>query len=172
MSKKTQQLQIRVSPEEKAAIRRRAERAGQDLSTYVLARALPRERGRFAEILRGLEAEGSHREGQHRYWLAELNDLLAGLGPMEFEAELEDAVADADLDRLSPFLANYVAAMVEQAAHQKRVRAPGWTRRVEPLEEPYFAAPFPRLRPYLLRVPPVPFKRRNLFVDAGVGDRV
>ncbi len=67
---------------------------------------------------------------------------------------------------------NYVAAMVEQAAHMKRVRPPAWTARVEPLETPWFATSLESLRLHLLRASPVPFKRRNLFVDSAVGARV
>jgi hypothetical protein len=43
---------------------------------------------------------------------------------------------------------------------------------VEPLERPWFAVPFASLRPHLLSAAPIAFKRRNLFVDATVGDRV
>ncbi|MGB3562717.1 MAG: hypothetical protein WBH85_16115 [Thermoanaerobaculia bacterium] len=163
MSRKTQQLQIRVSPGEKRAIRYQARRAGQDLSAYVLARVLPAGRVRFAEILRGIADDN-----QHRFWLAELNDLLAGLAPVEFG----DAVEAAELEGLSTYLQNYVAAMVEQAAHQKDVEPPSWVREVEPLEEPHFAVPFAGLRAHLLRAAPVAFKRRNLFVDSSIGDRV
>ena len=62
--------------------------------------------------------------------------------------------------------------MIEHAAHQKGEAPPAWVHDVEPLERPWFAVPFASLRPYLLRVAPVAFKRRNLFVDATVGDRV
>ena len=163
MNTKTQQLQIRVTAEQKRTIRRQAERAGQDLSTYVLARVLPDASARFSEILEGLEEPGAR-----RFRLAALNDLLADLAPAEFRVVL----AQAELARLPPFLQNYVAAMVEQAARQKNVAPPDWTRSVDPLDEPYFAAPFASLRPHLLRAAPVAFKRRNLFVDSGVGDRV
>lgn len=52
------------------------------------------------------------RGGEPDYALAALNDLLASLAP----GKLLSAVADADLRSLSPFLCNYVAAMVELAA--------------------------------------------------------
>ena len=163
MSTKTQQLQIRVSPEQKRAIWQRAEQAGQDLSTFVLARVLPAAGSRFSEILQGLE-DG----GDRRFWLAELNDLLVGLAPAEFR----EALQGAEIEGLSLFLQNYVAAMVEHAAHQKGSAPPGWSREVEPLDRPHFAAPFASLRPHLLRVAPTAFKRRNLFPDSTVGDRV
>lgn len=163
MNAKTRQLQIRVTPEQKAELKRRARRVGMDVSAYVLARVLPPTRGRFTNLLSALRDDE-----EDRYVLAELNDLLAALAPIEFH----DAVGDADLGGLSPLLRNYVAAMVEQAAHQKRVAPPGWVHEIEPLAEPYFATPLRSLRPHLLRSSPVPFKRRNLFVDSGVGDRV
>jgi hypothetical protein len=163
MSTKTQQLQIRVSPEQKSAIRRRAKRAGQDLSTFVLARVLSDGTSRFAKILRGLD-DASER----RFWLAELNDLLTGLTPVEF-CNVSEA---PDLEVLTPYLQNYVAAMVEHAAHKKGVDPPMWAREVEPLEEPHFAVPFASLRPHLISAAPIAFKRRNLFVDSSIGDRV
>ena len=163
MASKSQQLQIRVAPRQKAALKRLAKAAGLDVSAYVLARALPSARLEFAAILARLGDDDDH-----RYGLAELNDFLAALGP----AELQDAVSSADLGRISHFLRNYVAAMVEQACYQKHVAPPSWAAEVEPLERPWFAAPFESLRPHLLRASPVPFKRRNIFVDAAVGDRV
>ncbi|HET6656161.1 MAG TPA: hypothetical protein VFH57_07905 [Gammaproteobacteria bacterium] len=163
MVSKSQQLQIRVTPREKAALKRLAAAARQDVSSYVLARALPPSRLRFEELLAQLRTRADH-----RYLLAELNDFLSALAPGEFCA----ALSHADLARLSPFLSNYVAAMVEQAAHLKGVAPPAWTAKVAPLATPQFAAPLKNLRPHLLRAAPVAFKRRNLFVDATVGARV
>lgn len=160
---KSQQLQIRVSPSQKAALKRQARMAGLDVSTFVLSRALPPAGARLKELL-GLLANDT----TDRFALAELNDLLAALPAAAFC----EAVETLDVKRLSPFLQNYVSAMVEHAAHLKSVDAPGWARDVEPLDAPYFAVPFPRLRVHLLRAAPVAFKRRNLFVDATVGDRV
>ncbi|HVR30246.1 MAG TPA: hypothetical protein VMS86_12020 [Thermoanaerobaculia bacterium] len=162
MATKSQQLQIRVTPREKAAVKRQARRAGQDVSAYVLGRLLPAARRRFEELLR---AVGDEKE--RRFALAELNDLLTDLAPVE----LRDAVAEADLRELSPYLRNYVAAMVEQAAHRKQVVPPAWVNGVEPLEEPHFGAPLSSLRLHLLYAAPVPFVRRNIFVDSSIGDR-
>lgn len=163
MATKSQQLQIRVTPAQKAELKRLARQAGLDVSGYVLSRVLSPARARFREILDALR-----REENPRFALADLNDFLSDLAPAQFR----EAVAEADLRGLSPFLRNYVAAMVEQAAHQKREAPPPWVRDVPPLEEPYFAVPFARLRAHLLRAAPVPFKRRNIFVDSAVGDRV
>ena len=163
MSNKSQQLQIRVTPEQKTALKRRARRAGQDMSTYVLSRVLPHAEQRFDEILRALGAEPSH-----RFPLAELSDFLSKLAP----AELEDELTEPDLDDLSPLVRSYVAAMVEVAAGRKGVAAPAWTARIGGLDQPHFATGLKSLRLHLLKSSPVPFKRRNLFVDASVGDRV
>lgn len=163
MSAKSRYLQIRISPAKKAALRRRADMAGQDMSSYVLSRVLPDAALRFAGVIERLSEERDR-----RFALAELNDLLASLPP----AELQAAVEEADLCELPPFVQNYVAAMVEQAAHLGGVPAPAWTRDVEALEKPWFATPLGGLRAHLLRASPVPFRRRNLFVDSALGDRV
>lgn len=160
---KSEQLQIRLTHEQKTALKRLARRAGVDVSSYVLARVLPCAHSRMVAILAELR-----RDGDHRYALAELNDVLSGLTPAEFQ----DAVADFQLEGLSPFLRNYVAAMVEQTAHQKGALSPQWVHEVEPLEQPYFAVPFARLRLHLLRTAPAAFKRRNIFIDSTIGDRV
>lgn len=162
MGSKVQQLQIRVTAEQKAALRRLARRAGLGMSAFVLDRALPSARRRFAELVGALGGE------ERRFALAELNDLLSSLPPVE----LRPAVAEADLDGLSPLDRNYVAALVEQACGRNGLTPPAWVEHVEPLETPYFAVPFSSLRPHLLRAAPVPFKRRNIFVDAALGDRV
>lgn len=163
MATKSEQLQIRLTPRQKAALRRRAERAGVGLSAYVLERVLPRGEERFAELVSAVADDG-----KRRFALAELNDLLSGLGAAEFA----QATAEVELAGLSPRMRNYVAAMVEQAAHLKGVRPPDWVIDVEPLGEPWFAVPFASLRLHLMRSAPVPFKRRNLFVDSAIGDRV
>ena len=50
MARKTAQLQIRVTPEEKRTIQRLAKQAGQDISSWVLSRVLPEEAERFQEL--------------------------------------------------------------------------------------------------------------------------
>lgn len=160
---KSSQLQIRVTPRQKAQLKRRATLAGMDVSAYVLARALPDEPARFGALLRDLEDEE-----QSRFALAELNDFLESCAPAAFA----DAVADANVARLHPRIANYVVAMIEVAAQRKRVPPPAWTLEVTPLEAPWFVTSLKGLRAHLLAAAPVPFKRRNLFIDSTVGDRV
>lgn len=159
---KTEQLQIRVSPEQKATLQTLAAAAGRDVSSYVLDRLLPSLAGEFGELLQALD--GSNR----RYALAELNDLLTNCPPILFR----DVVADGSPLPDDPYMQNYVAALVEQAAGLKGVAPPDWVQLVGPLSEPHFATPMRSLRMFLIRSAPVPFKRRNIFVDSGIGARV
>jgi hypothetical protein len=162
MPPKSLQLQIRVTPRQKAALRREARAAGLGMSEYVLARVLPSADNRFAALVRDLTTADDPRAV-----LAEMNDFLTACAPTEFNA----ALAEADLSGLSSYLANYVAAMVEQTAHRNRITAPVWARDVAPLAGPHFATNLASLRAHLLRATPVPFKRRNIFVDSSVGAR-
>ena len=159
---KSGQLQIRVSPAQKAAIGRAARRAGLDMSAYVLARLLPAPARRFQELT-GACADSP----DARFALAELNAWLAGLGA----GELQEAVASPP-PRLTPYLANYVAAMTEVACERKGVAPPSWLRTTPPLDEPVFGSSLMSLRLYLLTHSPAPFRRRNIFIDASVGSRV
>jgi uncharacterized protein (DUF1778 family) len=163
MVARTAQLQIRVTPQEKAALKRLARAAGLDVSAYVLRRSLPQAADRIAGVLAAL------REGENRrFALAEWDDLVTALPPAEFGTVFQDV----DLEGLDPVTCNYLAALVELAAYDKRVTPPAWTRTVEPLDRPYFATSLRSVRPYLLRVTPVPFRRRNLFTERGVAQRV
>jgi hypothetical protein len=160
---KTEQLQVRVTPEQKSRIRRASRRAGMGMSAWILAKLLP---GRSEEF-QGLVQELARAEDR-RPVLAELNDFLVSLRP----GELADAVADLPPVRLAPLVANQLAAMVEQAASDLGQVPPLWTRRIEPLGEPWFATQLMSLRLHLLTVSPPAFRRRNLFVDSTLGDRV
>lgn len=162
MATKSQQLQIRVTPRQKATLRRLADAAGQELSSYVLDRLLPPVRDRFNDLVARL---GS---ADRRFVLAELHDFLMSCASVEFG----EAVEEPPPAELSCYLRNYVAAMVEQAAVQKGLVPPDWTHEVAPLATPHFVTPLAGLRLHLLKSSPVPFKRRNIFVDSGVGARV
>ena len=163
MASRSSQLQVRVTPEQKEALRRLARRAGQDMSSYVLSRALPDAKVQLAGLLDALRGDE-----QPGFVLAAVNDLLSGLA----SAELRATVEHAELTGLPPFLRNYVAAMVELAAHRLHAPPPPWVHDVEPLDAPHFATSLPGLRLHLLRSAPVPFKRRNIFIDSSLGDRV
>ncbi len=157
------QLQIRVSPREKAMIIRAAKQAGMSMSAWLLARALPPKKLKFRELLDGL------RNDEHnRYVYAALNDLLTELSPSMFREVVSE---DAD-HRLTPYAQNYLAAMVELAAAQKGVIPPDWTRNIIPLMKPHFGITLTSLRLHLLTQSPAVFRRRNIFIDATLGHRV
>jgi len=163
MGTKSAHLQLRMTPAQKTALRRAAERAGQGMSAFVLARVLPPARLRVGELLAAVANDATC-----RYALAELNDMLAELPPAEFRA----AVAEPPATALSPYSRNYVAAMIEHAAHQKGVEPPAWLATVPSLDEPRFASSLGGLRLHLLTASPVAFRRRNIFIDSTIGDRV
>jgi hypothetical protein len=121
MATKSHQLQIRVTPDEKSAIRRLAHAAGLDVSSYVLSRALPAVQGRFDGLLRALA-----RSHGRSYVLADLNDFLSALSGPEL-AEAVGLVEWAVLEALPDYERNYVAAMVELACARRDRPPPAWT---------------------------------------------
>ena len=159
---KTTQLQIRVSKREKSAIQGAAKRAGLDMSTYVLRRVLSAPAARFQELV--ADAAGP----APSFALAELNSLLSKLSG----GELREAVAAGPTIALTPYVANYVAAMVEYACGRRAMAAPAWTRSIVPLSEPVFASSLQSLRLHLLIHSPAPFRRRNIFIDSSLGARI
>jgi len=159
---KVEQLQIRVSATQKQAIQRAAARARVGMSAYVLSRVLPYPATRFHELT------GACAGSESRLALAELNTFLCALSP----GELREAVAAPPAGRLSPLLANTVAAMVEFACAMRAVALPAWPGEIEPLAEPAFGSTLQSLRLHLLKSSPAPFRRRNLFVDATLGSQV
>jgi hypothetical protein len=62
--------------------------------------------------------------------------------------------------------------MVELAAHRAETLAPLWVTRVQPVDAPVFIDLSLSLRLHLLTASPVPFRRRNIFIDSSLGDRV
>jgi hypothetical protein len=99
------------------------------------------------------------------YPLAELNDLLAAAPAEEIERLPLPSIRDA-------YRLNYVTAMVELSAHRAGVVPPLWTASVPPLAAPVFFDDSLKLRAHLLTASPPPFRRRNIFVDSSIGDRV
>ena len=99
------------------------------------------------------------------YPLAELNDLLTAASGAEVESLPAPAITD-------PYRLNYVTAMVELAAHRTGVVPPLWADSVKPLDTPVFIDSSLSLRAHLLTASPPPFRRRNIFIDSSLGDRV
>ena len=133
------------------------------MSEWVLSQVLPLALEIFQRLLG--ELSRAERPGLVH---AEIDDLLAPLTAAEFER----AVAEPPRVKLSPYWENYVAATVELAAVRKQAQVPAWTEEVLPLEAPVFGSELESLRLHLLRHAPPPFRRRNVFIDSSVGDRV
>jgi len=161
MGARSSQLQIRVTPAEKATLKRLADAAGESVSSYVLSRVLPSEEQLIGQLYEQLAEGGS----DHRPIMTRLQRALADLPA----AELGERVPPPDPSGLGPFLLNAVAALVETAAHEKGADPPDWVATVPPLARPHFGWPLKSLRPHQVRVTPVPFKRRNLFFDPATG---
>lgn len=161
MSSKTSQLQVRVSPGQKASLKRLAEAAGLSVSAYVLSVVLPPTQLEFSERARALRGARNHANA-----LSDLMLFLSGLSVEEFP----EAVDGADLDDLPLLLQNYAAATVEQEAARKGLKTPRWAAAVPQVDRPHFSSDLRSLRPYLMRVTPPAFKRRNVFVALpGIG---
>lgn len=159
---KTSQLQLRLSPGQLALLKRRAREAGQTVSAYVLDRVAPPAVVRIAEIFAALQnASDAH------FPLAALSEWLHACSP----AEMEEAADLPPPDGLPAHLHNLLAAMFEEASATKGVAPPGWTGDVPPLDRPWFASDLASLRAHLLLASPAVYRRRNLFVDVGVGAR-
>lgn len=160
---KSAQIQLRVTPAEKAELVRRARALGVDLSAYMLERLLPPRALRFRALTRSLSAPETRSAV-----FAELHDLLATTGKHDFLPVTELA----SLGRLPAVIENQLAAMVETRAAQLGVPPPPWVHDVPRLAEPWFASELLSLRVHLLTHSPPAFRRRNLFVDSTIGDRV
>ncbi len=155
MNAKTSQLQIRVSPDQKAALKRLAADAGLSVSAYVLSVVLPPAQAEFHARVAAFAGTDDRRKT-----LAELVRFLADLTPDEFPS----SVGEPDFTGIPLLSQNLIAACVEQEAHRKQVGVPAWTRHVPPMERPYFEWDLRSLRPHLMRVAPAAFKRRSLYV--------
>lgn len=161
---KSEQLQIRISPADKARIRDRAAEAGMTVSDWVLCQALPPIEQQFRVLVEALAAN----PGKRSFAFAAIHEFLDRLS----SRELAQSVSNPPGVVLPPFEANYLAAMIEHAAALKGVTPPRWTGTVPPLPDPWFGTSLMSLRLHLLTCSPPPFRRRNLFIDSSIGQRV
>ncbi len=157
------QLQIRVSPLEKKSIRQAAKQAGLGMSEYVLSRLFPQQSVVFSKLVKKLEVAKDP-----AFILAEIHDLLVKMNSSEFA----DAFTENSLRQLTPYLQNYIAAMIEQAALQKKADIPPWLKDIKILKDPVFGSHLKSLRLHLLTNSPIPFRKRNIFIDSTLGDRI
>ncbi len=160
---KTEQLQIRISPQEKAQIKRAAKAANLSMADWLLTKLLPDHQRRFHRLVAGL-----NNSAQVSFILASLNDFLAQLASDEFWGAvcIQPQLPDDE------YLRNYIAAMIEYTANNNNVDAPDWIDGIPPLSKPRFGSNLKSLRLHLLTHSPPPFRSRNIFIDATVGDRL
>jgi len=154
MTGRTSQLQIRVSPEQKVALKRLAAAAGQNVSQYVLSRSLPRSGDELVravdELRRGVELPSA---------LQTVARVLSGLE----REDLETSLASWSVEGMSTLIQNRVAALVEDLVATRGIDPPPWAAAVPPLTRPYFRWSLDSLRPQQLRTTRVAYKRRNVF---------
>jgi uncharacterized protein (DUF1778 family) len=160
---KTGQLQIRVTPAQKRAIQKQAERARASMSEWILNKLLPSSQVHFNDLLDELAASS-----KPSYVFAELLELIDSMNADEFV----EVTSRAPEPRLDPYWQSYLAATLEHAAVLKHAKAPSWTREVPPLETPVFGSSLESLKLHLLVNSPPPFLARNIFIDASIGKRV
>ncbi|MEZ4754906.1 MAG: hypothetical protein R3A13_11485 [Bdellovibrionota bacterium] len=158
---KTEQLQIRVSAEQKARIKALAKQAGMSVSEWVLGEVLSAEASEFEDLVGSIPYDPV-------YAFAALNEFLFALSKSKFS----EVTHNKPRIKLSEFEINYLCGMLETAAEQKGVRVPDWLGDVEPLSVPYFGSSLENLKLHLLLNSPPAFKSRNIFIDSSVGDRV
>jgi hypothetical protein len=157
-------LQIRLSKAQKALIFKSAKTCGKDVSKWVLEKILLDKRKEFFEICKRLSVNIKNRS----FSFAELSDFLFQLSKHDFSETLsyrpDISMSDENW--------NIISAMIENIAHKNNFPCPSWVRDVPPLENPLFATELTSLKTYLLINAPIAFRKRNIFVDASVGDRV
>ena len=163
MNTKSSQIQIRVSDAEKASIKKQASAAGMDMSAWIMTQLFPPSQKRFLALINNLKTTNDK-----KLVLAKLNDLLHKLG----KNELACATKTAAKDSLGSYLDNYIAAMVEQALVQKGLPIPNWLSDIPILKEPVFGSDLLSLRLYLLSHSPPAFRKRNIFIDSSIGNRI
>lgn len=157
-------LQVRLTSAEKEALRESAARAGQDISSFVIQRTLWPAAPEFEQLVRWmLRSPDSHVP------YAEFADYLHTL-PAARGAEL--ASKPAGFDELSAYQQNSICAMIEHRCAFWEVNPPRWLLEVPSLDVPHFAGGLMSWRPYLLVMSPLVFRRRNLFVERGMGGRL
>ncbi len=160
---KTEQLQIRVSREEKARIKQSAKRANLPMSDWVLSKLIPSHQQYFQALVKELCTDDGT-----RYTLSSLNDFLTPLS----DGELLSAVSEEPVSLPNQYRSNYLAATIEYACHKNDIEPPEWVNKIDPLDKPVFASELKSLKLHLLIHSPPPFRRRNIFIDASLGDRI
>ncbi len=161
--RKEEQVQIRISKQDKDRLRVFAKNKNMELSSFILESVIPSLFKKFQELLSDLK-----RSKYPKIKLAEINDFLCALNSRDLKA----AVANRFEVQLDDYYTNYVAAMIEVACDQKDIAIPVWTQEIAGLDNPVFGSSLKSIRLHLLANALIPFKARNIFIDSSIGDRV
>lgn len=161
--RKNKFIQIRVSPIEKSYIKRNAKISKMDMSEWILSKILKPNKDKFDYLISQLS-----KSKNKSFVLADLNEFLSQLSDDDFL----NAVDNEPKYNLSTYLYNYVAAMIEYSANKRGVTPPVWLQDIPKLKEPKFGSDLKNLRLYLLLYSPIPFRKRNIFIDSSIGARV
>lgn len=159
-------IQIRVSTEEKELIRSRAKQAHLEMSEWILQSIIPNPQAKFLSLLARLKRVQDSKE---RNFV--INEIAVFLHRLSSE-ELHRAVSNPLEVGLNNLMDNYIAAMIEQTCVAKKIIAPVWLSEKTGVAEPFFGVEFFAVRLYLLSVSPPSFRKRNIFIDASIGDLV
>ena len=133
------------------------------MSSWVLSKI---SNNQSKEFLRVVEKLVSSKKQSYIY--AEIHDLLMKCGNNIFNKTIESSPTV----ELNSFQINYVAAMVEYRAMQLNEKIPAWCSEITTLDTPYFGSSLKSLNLYLLLNSPLAFRKRNIFIDSSVGQRV
>lgn len=163
MGRKSAQLQIRVSPEQKRLLRRLAREAGTDMSAWILDRVLPAEGARFQKLTAALAAEE-----EKSLALAELSEFLRGLAGGAFAR----ATAQPPGVSLDDATLSHLSAAIDRGAARRGIAPPTWVAEAPAAAQPQFGSALHSVRLHLLTTSPVAFRQRNIFVDASIDERV
>lgn len=161
---KSEYLQIRVSSLIKKKIQKEAGKTKMGMSEWILLKLFPPTVCQFGELIQKLG-----RASKKSLVYAEINHFLTRLSSPELEQICSQTPV---LTSLSSLEQNYLAAMVEVSCSLKGVRMPFWTGEIKPLQTPYWGSSLENLRLYLLVHSPVPFRRRNIFIDSTIGNSI
>ncbi|MBN1115197.1 MAG: hypothetical protein JXA66_07645 [Oligoflexia bacterium] len=163
-NKKSDTIQIRVSANDKKKLKRLADTNRLTISEYIIKMCLL---DNTSDTLRQIYSELACAGNDKSYYFAFLNDYL-----MKVPVYLWKSITDYKPDFPEQGDLAYVAALMEQTAHVRNLSTPSWCSDVKALDEPFMASSIKKLRLYLLINSPVPFRKRNIFIDSSAGDRV
>ncbi|PCI64572.1 MAG: hypothetical protein COB38_12570 [Gammaproteobacteria bacterium] len=156
-------LQIRLSSKQKESIRNAAKMANADMSSWILSKVLNSQSDDFLKVIEKLVSSQ-----QQSYIYAEIHDLLMKCDHNIFG----ETVKLPPTAQLNSFQLNYITAMVEHRAMQLSEKTPNWCSEINSLKKPHFGSNLKCLKLYLLLNSPLAFRKRNIFIDSTVGQRV